>query len=1017
MPVSPGMRYSPGRERRVDNHKRGRSLENGIVYKQRDDDDDLALFNEVQIKESDTFLLQSNDDFEDTFATKLRHFADHKLGINVTTRGESSDLLNVEDEKNDYEWLITPPDTPLFASLDDETPQVNLPQRGRPRAQPISISRSSTMEKSHRSSRGSASPNRSSPNRLSPSPQSRESIFQPRGRASSVPNSSPPPTRRPVTGSRRPSPPSSKPSTPPRNASTPTSRRLSTGSVSTISTSAKIVTGNSTSPKIKAWQANIPGFSTEAPPNLRTSLADRPASYVRGSSPASRNGRHSMSLVGSRNMSLSHNHDRDDVEYLHSVTVDGSERSNSKKVSSFRNKNALVSQKPIRAVSSSSAPKRSFDMALRKMDHRKGPQNMFRPLLSSVPTSNFYAGKPSPAWNSSVTTSSNASSDLGTSGPCEIEEYDRNGDDATSGYVKDQDCNIDDEIFMFEKPNEGEEEDETCSRCGCSYSVITQTEDVIKLCPDCRKSNSALTISQHNEESTMSNEDHELVNTLKPQMTLVRSESTEVSSESETTLVKDGESTHLEESQHDMESQTTLVKVVFPESTYEGSEQIQCTVDSPKSKADYLEGEGISIVLKRSTSSIRRPVIQSGNFSACSISHDDLSYARASTNSMRSLIGGRGSVSASSSVDFGPRFQRQLSSRKSDIENYKFDPMNVKYRRSVSSVSGTSSHAFHPSSVGTSAHDHLEIDIVDSLSEGRQENPSENEGVSNVETILDSRENLLPESSDNEEPKVEDLGMDTSSLIMLKFEKVEDVGTDTSAITTCTFEKVEDVGTDIGALTTCTFEEDSSVNHCVETTDFGEVQLDAISEGEVGHSCCSSPSASQCSERNVEEVQKYAAAAMDCETLNHSTNIMEESVILVEGEGGTKGRSLTLEEATDTILFCSSIVHNLAYEAATLAIEKQTTPDDNTYSFPLIPAVAKGGYSGPKEVQPNKTSKPSSKSQKKKKTMEKDNMIDSNRLNNVGEVTDVSKTSIVYANNKENMLPPKLESKCNCIIM
>ncbi|KAI3724717.1 hypothetical protein L2E82_36504 [Cichorium intybus] len=120
MPASPAMRFSPGREQRTDNHnhKRGRSLDNGIVFKERDDD--LALFNEVQNRERHNFLLQSNDDFEDTFVTKLHDFSDHKLGINIGARGESSDLLNTEEEKNDYEWLITPPDISLFTSLDDD---------------------------------------------------------------------------------------------------------------------------------------------------------------------------------------------------------------------------------------------------------------------------------------------------------------------------------------------------------------------------------------------------------------------------------------------------------------------------------------------------------------------------------------------------------------------------------------------------------------------------------------------------------------------------------------------------------------------------------------------------------------------------------------------------------------------------------------------------------------------------------------------------------------------------------
>ncbi|CAL5418984.1 unnamed protein product [Camellia sinensis] len=65
MPHSPVMRCSPVREIRGDNHRRGRSLEGGILLREKNDD--LALFNEMETRERDSFLLPSNDDFEDTF--------------------------------------------------------------------------------------------------------------------------------------------------------------------------------------------------------------------------------------------------------------------------------------------------------------------------------------------------------------------------------------------------------------------------------------------------------------------------------------------------------------------------------------------------------------------------------------------------------------------------------------------------------------------------------------------------------------------------------------------------------------------------------------------------------------------------------------------------------------------------------------------------------------------------------------------------------------------------------------
>ncbi|MCI13252.1 hypothetical protein A2U01_0034368, partial [Trifolium medium] len=41
--------------------------------------------------------------------------------------------------------LLTPPDTPLFPSLDEDPPHTNVASRGRPQSKPITISRSSTV--------------------------------------------------------------------------------------------------------------------------------------------------------------------------------------------------------------------------------------------------------------------------------------------------------------------------------------------------------------------------------------------------------------------------------------------------------------------------------------------------------------------------------------------------------------------------------------------------------------------------------------------------------------------------------------------------------------------------------------------------------------------------------------------------------------------------------------------------------------------------------------------------------
>lgn len=68
MPPSPALRYSPGREPRGINHKRGQSFESGLFSEK---DDDLALFNEMQTRERENSLLLLTDDIEDTFCNLL----------------------------------------------------------------------------------------------------------------------------------------------------------------------------------------------------------------------------------------------------------------------------------------------------------------------------------------------------------------------------------------------------------------------------------------------------------------------------------------------------------------------------------------------------------------------------------------------------------------------------------------------------------------------------------------------------------------------------------------------------------------------------------------------------------------------------------------------------------------------------------------------------------------------------------------------------------------------------------
>ncbi|CAA2970065.1 Hypothetical predicted protein [Olea europaea subsp. europaea] len=1154
MPPSPAMRISPRRELRAENHKRGRSLESAIPYQEKDDD--LALFNEVQNKEKENFLLQSNDDFEDAFLTKLRHFSDRKGGITIPARGESCNLLNAEGDKNDYDWLITPPETPLFPSLDDGTLPVNVVQRGRPRSQPVSISTSSTIEKSYRSSRGSASPHR-----LSLSPQSGNSISQSRNRTSSEPHLSPPPRLHHLAPVRRPSPPPSKPSVPAVRSSSPNPQRISTGSASPSrmkgTSPVKTSRGNSASPKIRAWQSNIPGFSSETPPNLRTSLADRPVSYVRGSSPASRNGsrsgRESMSPTATRSVSSPYTPDRDlfsshskgsaassgddDRESLKSIPVSSSDRSAPRNIGAIPNNRALgYSKKPAKIVSSS-APKRSFDLALRQMDHQKGRQNMFRPLLSSVPSSTFYAGKASASHrsmmsrNSSITTSSNASSDQWTTGAHDIEESEQNQDDLTSECIKGRYPEEHDEIFVLDQVDafnegvgkkihegspssqydkfignslvnsqfvidevcsqldttidvttssvvldrkddysdaEGLEDMAICSKCGHKFeSTDMLMEGDLYFCPECRSLEAPST------STTLPKVMIACENALGNSVKILQNGSFEalecsaqISEPLQVISVDEARDDHLnkitDEGQHcslnfsldnslellaveEVELKTEKQEMCLPSDGDTGHQQLEHARDDPNSKVDVSEGAGISVLLKRSSRDKGR-VVQSRCFSAANINYDDFSHVTDRIYSMRSSLG-HGSTSVSSSVDLGSprqketRVRRQLSSDNSDVENYRYE-MIMKHKRSISSLSGSSSHALKVRSVTANSHeDSFEVVAV-----------NEEKDVTKVTGTDPSAKSLASEFTEEESifANVEsNKNFKTNS--KLSSHMINTHLRDTPFVSVSEFEepasnedgenmsKKSSNPMNIEASSTlpegCTPAEDA-LPLCADWVDVGELpnqsSSDAISEIEIKNDDTGSPDSqsvidSTDSKSNMNELQNSSvlaasnnvitASVKESDPSDHACDILEESTIVLEDRGGMKARSLTLEEATDTILFCSSILHNLAYEAANIAIEKEN-------SVPLVdlqPTVTfygKGNVDR-RDIRSRAMGKRPSKSMKPQpKKLETDKKLPPEKNIESDEKTDVATTHIVgVPDTLDNTRPPKLESKCNCTIM
>ncbi|KAK9986087.1 hypothetical protein SO802_031038 [Lithocarpus litseifolius] len=260
----------------------------------KEKDEELAIFFEMRRREIDNernISAQPNTALESNPMT-------------TTRKTRTDEFLNSENDKSDYDWLITPPDTPVFHSMERDSQKTILGQIEIPNARPIVLksrvakiqaeppSRSSIAPKQPTSPSGqnsSSNVRSSTPTRFaarSSTPTARHSF-----RAVKCTSRSSTPNRQSSTPSKAPSP-----SAPPgRSSSAPRSGPA-------ISKNPVPSRGSSPTVKSKPWKpSDIPGFSLDAPPNLRTSLPDRPVSASR-----SRVGAPSATSSSSNSVSASH---------------------------------------------------------------------------------------------------------------------------------------------------------------------------------------------------------------------------------------------------------------------------------------------------------------------------------------------------------------------------------------------------------------------------------------------------------------------------------------------------------------------------------------------------------------------------------------------------------------------------------------------------------------------------------------------------------------------------------------
>ncbi|XAR71937.1 hypothetical protein NMG60_11018398 [Bertholletia excelsa] len=524
----------------------------------KEKEEELALFLEMRKreKERNNLLLQKSEDFEAPLGSKPGTSPLFNVASSAPARKTvADDFLNSDNDKNDYDWLLTPPGTPLFPSLEMEAQKTVMSQIETPKARPTSlksrlanpqpepaarsnlISRQSVSSPGlNNSSIGIRRPSSSGGLGSRPATPTGRPTLNPASKststtaskstitAASKPTSTMSKSSRSSTPTSRVMLPSTKPTVParsstptsratvpsskatvPARSSTPTSRAASRSSTPTsrptlpasrptsrattptrrpamLSTAtnpsappvkspsnlvAKLgsatarnpVPPRASSPTVKPrpWNpSEMPGFSLEAPPNLRTTLPDRPLSATRGrpGAPSARSA--SVEPVPSgrvRRQSCSPSRGRPPNGIIHNSgsSVPAVSRAHAKAnenvspvlmgtkmVERVINMRKLVPPKqddkhsPRSNLSGkSSSPdssgfgrtlsKKSLDMAIRHMDIRRSIPGKLRPLMTNIPASSMYSvrsgsGPPRSRTvsvsDSPLATSSNASSEV-----------------------------------------------------------------------------------------------------------------------------------------------------------------------------------------------------------------------------------------------------------------------------------------------------------------------------------------------------------------------------------------------------------------------------------------------------------------------------------------------------------------------------------------------------------------------------------------------------------------------------
>ncbi|XP_023736175.1 uncharacterized protein LOC111884078 isoform X2 [Lactuca sativa] len=435
--------------------------------KEKEKGDDLSLFVDFNGANLDIDLHKKSNQFQDIFDSESDNpkMPETRSIIIQGHHPAAVDLLNSENNTTDYDWLLSPPRNSV-PSLEMEEQKTLTSQHlisngqstsPKPRLENPTLDTTSTTKVKVASKHPSSSIKSSNATIRRPSPSRKPSSTVSRSSTPTTkPSRSSTPTPRPTIPATKPLPPSKRSTTPTARSSTPTARpsmlpRSSTPTTrpSIPATSKSSSTSRSSTPTQRPTNSSVNKIRSTsvtkardpAPPSIKKSLPERPASALRGRPGLTETNVKQIpkraSLSPSRGpvsngvktgvvKNRGYSNGNDDVNPVLMGTKMVERVVNMRKLAPPRedpvvnqnNTSGKLSVSQDNAGFGRTLSKKSFDMALRHLDIRRSMPGNMRAMITKIPASSVYSVRSESVKNHTISasdsplaTSSSASSE------------------------------------------------------------------------------------------------------------------------------------------------------------------------------------------------------------------------------------------------------------------------------------------------------------------------------------------------------------------------------------------------------------------------------------------------------------------------------------------------------------------------------------------------------------------------------------------------------------------------------